>query len=49
MAVGLSVIHAGRALPPGEFLVLIFIKDWINLRAIVRLKIWDKFKKNVMT
>jgi hypothetical protein len=38
MTVRLSVLRAGRPLPPGSFLVLIFVRAWVDSRAIVRLE-----------
>jgi hypothetical protein len=48
MAVRLSASCAGRPLPPGKFLVLITVRGWDDLRAIVRLKELGQLK-NPMT
>jgi hypothetical protein len=45
MAVRLSPSRAGRALPPGRFLVIISVRGWVNLRAILRLEGLSKLKK----
>jgi hypothetical protein len=37
MAVRMSALSAGRPLPPGRFLVLISVRDWVDPRVIVRL------------
>jgi hypothetical protein len=38
MALRLSVLRAGRPLPPGRFLVLVSIRGCVNPRAIVHLE-----------
>jgi hypothetical protein len=38
MAVRLSALGAGSPLPPGRFLVLIYVSGWVDPRAIVRLE-----------
>jgi hypothetical protein len=38
IAVRLSALHTGRSVSPGRFLVLISIRGWIDLRAIVQLR-----------
>jgi hypothetical protein len=38
MAVRLSALCADRPLPPGRFLVLIYVRGWIDPRTIVRLE-----------
>jgi hypothetical protein len=48
MAVRLSTLRAGRPLSPGRFLVLISVRGWVNLRAIVLLEGLGKLK-NPMT
>jgi hypothetical protein len=45
MAARLSALRAGRFLPTGRFLVLIFVRGWVDPRAIVRLKELGKMKK----
>jgi hypothetical protein len=47
MAVRLSVLRAGRPLPPGRFLVLISVRGWVDLRSIVRLEGWGQLKTPV--
>jgi hypothetical protein len=42
----LSTLCAGRFLPPGRFLVLIFVRGWVDHKAIVRLVGLGKLKKN---
>jgi hypothetical protein len=37
MEVRLSDLRAGHPLPPGRLLVLVFVRSWLDLRAIVRL------------
>jgi hypothetical protein len=44
MAARLSALHAGRHLPPGRFLVLISVRDWVDPRTIVRLEGLGKLK-----
>jgi hypothetical protein len=44
LAVRLSALRAGRPLPLGRFLVLIFVRDWADHRAIVRLEGLGQFK-----
>jgi hypothetical protein len=46
MVARLSALRAGRFLPPGEFLVLIFVRGWVDSRAMVRLEGLGKFKKS---
>jgi hypothetical protein len=41
----MSALHAGRPLPPRKFLVLIFVSDWVDPRATVRLEGLGKLKK----
>jgi hypothetical protein len=48
MAVGLPASRAGRPLPPGRFLVLISVRGWVDLGAIVRLEGLRQLK-NAMT
>jgi hypothetical protein len=37
MAVRLPALRSGRPLPPGRFMVLISVRGWVDLRAIMRL------------
>jgi hypothetical protein len=46
MAARLSALCAGRFLPPGRFLVLIFVRGWVDPRAIVQLEGLGKLKKS---
>jgi hypothetical protein len=46
MATRLSALRSGRFLPPRRFLVLIFVRGWVDPRAIVRLEGWTKLKKS---
>jgi hypothetical protein len=46
MAVRLSVLCAGLALPPWRFLVLNSVREWMSPRAIVRLEGLGKLKKS---
>jgi hypothetical protein len=48
MAVRLSALCAGRALPPGRFLVLISVRGCVDPRAIVQLEGLGQLK-NPMT
>jgi hypothetical protein len=45
MAAKLSALCADRPLPPGRFLVLISVRDWVEPRVIVRLEGLDQTKK----
>jgi hypothetical protein len=47
MVVRLSASRAGRPLPPGRFLVLIFVKDSVDPRAIMRLEGLGQLKNPV--
>jgi hypothetical protein len=47
MVVRLSASRASRPLPPGRFLVLIFVKGLVDPRAIVRLKGLGQLKNPV--
>jgi hypothetical protein len=46
MAARLSALGADRFLPPGKFLVLISVRGWVDLRAIVRLEWLGQLKKS---
>jgi hypothetical protein len=46
MAARLSALRAGRLLPPGRFLVLIFVRGWVDPMAIVRRERLGKLKKS---
>jgi hypothetical protein len=43
---GDKVVSLTRPLPPGRFLVLISVRDWIDPRAIMRLEGLNKLKKS---
>jgi hypothetical protein len=46
MAVNLSALRAGRPLPPGRFLLLISVRDSVNLRAEAQLEeLWQFITK----
>jgi hypothetical protein len=49
MATRLSALRAGRFLSPGRFLVLIFVRRWVDPRAIVRLEGLGKIEKKKCT
>jgi hypothetical protein len=46
MAVSLSALRPGRPLPAGRFLVVIFIRGWIDPGAVVPLEGFGKLKKS---
>jgi hypothetical protein len=41
----LSALQAGRFSPPGRFVVLIYVRGWVDTRAIVQLEGLGKLKK----
>jgi hypothetical protein len=43
MAVNLSVLSAGRPLPPGRFLVLISLRGWVDPSAAGSIRAIKKF------
>jgi hypothetical protein len=45
MAVMFSAFRSGRPLPPGRFMVLISVRDWLDPKAIVRVEELRKLKK----
>jgi hypothetical protein len=47
MAMRLSALRAGRPLPPGRFLVLISVRNSVDLRAIVRLEGLGQLKNSM--
>jgi hypothetical protein len=49
MAVGLLALLAGSHLAPGTFLVLILVRGWVDLSAIVRLEILGQFKNAIFS
>jgi hypothetical protein len=46
MTVRISALGAGRPLPPGRILVLIYVRGLVDPRAIVLLKGLGKLKKS---
>jgi hypothetical protein len=46
MVVRLSALRAGRPLPPGNFLVLIFVRGWVDTTDILRLEGLGQLKKS---
>jgi hypothetical protein len=46
MAVRLSALRAGRPLPPGRFLVPIYVRGWVDPRVTVQLEGLGKLKKS---
>jgi hypothetical protein len=42
MAVRLSALRTGLALPPGKFLIIIYIRDGVDLRAVIRPEGFEK-------
>jgi hypothetical protein len=47
MAVRLSALRADHHLPPGRFLLLISVRDWVDTRAIARLEGLGQLKNPV--
>jgi hypothetical protein len=47
MAIKLTVMCAGRPLPPGKFFVLIFVSGSVDPKAIVQLEGLGKLKNPV--
>jgi hypothetical protein len=45
MAVSLSALRAGCPLPPGRFLVLVYVRGLVDPKAIVRLEGLGQLKK----
>jgi hypothetical protein len=46
MAVRFSALRAGSPLPPGRLLVLIYVRGWVDPRAILRLERLGQFEKS---
>jgi hypothetical protein len=44
-----SVLRAGRPLPPGRLLVLISVRGWVDLRAIVRQEVLGQLKNAILS
>jgi hypothetical protein len=49
MAARLSALRAGRPLPSGEFLILISVAGYVDLRVIVRLQGLGEMKNPVIS
>jgi hypothetical protein len=49
MAVRLSALRASRPLPSGRSLVLIFVRGWVDPRAIMWLEVLDQLKNPVIS
>jgi hypothetical protein len=47
MAVSLSALRAGRPLPPGRFLVLIYAKGWVDPRVTLWLEGLSQLKNAI--
>jgi hypothetical protein len=46
MAVRPSALLSGLSLPPRRFLILIFVRGWVEPRAIVRLEALGQLEKS---
>jgi hypothetical protein len=49
MLVRLLALHTGYLLPSGRFLVLISVRDWVSLKAIIQLEGLGQFKNAAAT
>jgi hypothetical protein len=48
IAMRLSVLRTGHDLPPGRFLILIYVRGWVDPKGLLRLKGFGQLK-NLMT